>query len=66
MTYKTIYIQTSFNAGRELGSLNSFLTSNEAGYARLVAIVDSVAEVEIAAASSIIMSYCEDRLSAYV
>lgn len=66
MTYKTIYIQTSFNAGRELGSLNSFLVSNEAGHARLVAIVDSVAEVELAATSSLIMSYCESRLAAYV
>ena len=66
MIYKTLYVQTSFEAGKTVGEVNHFLGDNNAGYARLVAIDGSVAEIELACTSSIIMSYCESRLAAYV
>ena len=64
--YKTIYIHNTFEAGVAVGSLRSHLAGQGSGEANYKLIEGGYVEVEIATYNSLIMSYAEDRLAAFV
>ena len=64
--HKTVYIQNTFEAGVAVGSLRSHLAHQGAGEANYKRIEGGYIEVEIATYNSLVMSYAEDRLAAFV
>lgn len=66
MIYKTLYVQNTFEAGVEIGSLRSRLAGEGAGELNIVADHGDTKEVEIMTYNPLIMSYTEDRLAPFV
>jgi hypothetical protein len=65
MLFKSLYIAETFEAGLAVGSLRSFLASNCAGELRVVKRNGSI-EVELMVHNPLVMSYCEEKLAAFV
>lgn len=66
MIYKTIHVESTFEAGVAIGSLRAFLAGQEAGELTIVRELDMLVEVEIACHSHLIMAYVEDELADFV
>lgn len=66
MIYKTLYIQNTFKAGVEVGSLRARLAREGAGELNVIADHEDTQEVEIMTYNPLIMSYAEDRLAPFV
>ena len=66
MIFKTLYIQNTFNAGVEVGSLRAHLAREGAGELNIIADHGNTQEVEIMTYNPLIMSYAEDRLAPFV
>ena len=66
MIYKTLYIQNTFKAGVEVGSLRAHLAREGAGELNIVADHGDTKEIEIMTYNPLIMSYAEDRLAPFV
>lgn len=66
MIYKTLYIQNTFKAGVEVGSLRARLAREGAGELNVIADHGDTQEVEIMTYNPLIMSYVEDQLAPFV
>lgn len=66
MIYKTLYIQNTFKAGVEVGSLRARLAREGAGELNVIADYGDTQEVEIMTYNPLIMSYVEDQLAPFV
>ena len=66
MIYKTLYIQNTFKAGVEVGSLRAHLAREGAGELNVIADHGDTQEVEIMTYNPLTMSYAEDRLAPFV
>lgn len=66
MTYKTLYVQNTFETGVEVGSLRAHLAREGAGELNIIADHGDTQEVEIMTYNPLIMSYVEDRLAPFV
>ena len=66
MTYKTLYVQNTFEAGVEVGSLRALLAREGAGELNVIADHGDTQEVEIMTYNPLTMSYAEDRLAPFV
>lgn len=66
MIYRTLYIQNTFKAGVEVGSLRAYLAREGAGELNVIANHGNVQEVEVMTYNPLTMSYVEDRLAPFV
>lgn len=64
--YKTLYIENTFSAGLVVGSLRSHLAANDSGELTVKGMSDGSIVIEVATYNSLVMSYVEDMLAAYV
>lgn len=67
MIFKTIIVEATFESGLVVGELRSHLAANDSGWLNAKrSFLDGYAEVEVAVHNSLVMSYVEDKLAAYV
>ena len=66
MPYKNITIENTFEAGRAVQRIVSFLTGNDAGTIEVVGVSEKAITVEFSAKNPLIMAWIESELAPFV